>query len=147
MATTFSSAGGRAVLCFPRDGTWFQGYFVCASSRAQLGLMGEEVPVDDCVACPDGGYQEYRLTVMHFALDKEVELVVRKTGGDLCQLDSDALQFQPSMLLTDGKAVEAIETYFPGIADRVDHDASLLQECTVCFGDMEVTRLAFSVVN
>uniref|UniRef100_M4BCA2 Uncharacterized protein n=1 Tax=Hyaloperonospora arabidopsidis (strain Emoy2) TaxID=559515 RepID=M4BCA2_HYAAE len=78
--------------------------------------MGEEIPVDDCVACPDGGYQEYRLTVMHFAADKEVDMVVRKTGGDLCQLDSNALQFRSSMLL----------------------------ECTVCFGDMEITALGFS---
>jgi hypothetical protein len=39
---------------------------------------------------------------MHFAIDKEVELVVRKTGGDLCQLDSDAVQFQASMLLVCG---------------------------------------------
>ncbi|POM81921.1 Hypothetical protein PHPALM_45 [Phytophthora palmivora] len=107
--------------------------------------MGEEIPVDDCVACPDGGYQEYRVTVMHFAQDKEVELIVRKTGGDLCQLDSDTIQFQPSMLLTDDKAVEAIETYFPTIAARVDHDASLLQECIVCFGDMEITDLEFPI--
>ncbi|KAG1689370.1 hypothetical protein DVH05_002292 [Phytophthora capsici] len=137
------SSSGRASLCFPSDGSWFQGYFVCASSRAQLGLLGEEIPVDDCVACPDGGYQEYRLTVIHFALNKEVELVVRKTGGDLSQLDSDEIHFQPSMLLTDAKAVEAIETYFPSIAERVDHDASLLEGCTVCFGDMEITRLTF----
>eukprot|EP00644_Phytophthora_capsici_P003883 jgi/Phyca11/6906/fgenesh1_pm.PHYCAscaffold_15_\ len=89
------SSSGRASLCFPSDGSWFQGYFVCASSRAQLGLLGEEIPVDDCVACPDGGYQEYRLTVIHFALNKEVELV------------------------------------------------SLLEGCTVCFGDMEITGLAF----
>lgn len=54
------------------------------------------------VACPDGGYQEYRLTVIHFALNKEVELVVRKTGGDLSQLDSDEIHFQPSMLLVSG---------------------------------------------
>ena len=51
------------------------------------------------VACPDGGYQEYRLTLMHFAVDREVELVVKKTGGDLCRLDSDALQFRSSLLL------------------------------------------------
>ncbi|KAL4171648.1 hypothetical protein KRP22_009738 [Phytophthora ramorum] len=140
---TFSSSGGRAALCFPRDSNWFQGYFACASSRAQLGLMGEEIPVDDCVACPDGGYQEYRLTVMHFALGKEVELVVRKTGGDLCQLDSDEIQFQPSMLLTDDRAVEAIEMYFPSIAERVDHDASVLRDCTVCFGEMTITTLTF----
>ncbi|KAK1941309.1 hypothetical protein P3T76_007175 [Phytophthora citrophthora] len=159
---TFSSSG-RASLCFPSDGSWFQGYFVCASSRAQLGLLGEEIPVDDwyvacgllprflavllklsiSVACPDGGYQEYRLTVIHFALEKEVELVVRKTGGDLSQLNSDEIQFQPSMLLTDAKAVEAIETYFPSIAERVNHDASLLEGCTVCFGDMEITGLVF----
>uniref|UniRef100_H3GEM7 Uncharacterized protein n=1 Tax=Phytophthora ramorum TaxID=164328 RepID=H3GEM7_PHYRM len=119
MVMAFSSSGGRAALCFPRDGNWFQGYFACASSRAQLGLMGEEIPVDDCVACPDGGYQEYRLTVMHFALGKEVELVVRKTGGDLCQLDSDEIQFQPSMLL------------------------SVLRDCTVCFGEMTITTLTF----
>ncbi|KAL4100452.1 hypothetical protein PRIC1_008244 [Phytophthora ramorum] len=100
--------------------------------------MGEEIPVDDCVACPDGGYQEYRLTVMHFALGKEVELVVRKTGGDLCQLDSDEIQFQPSML-----AVEAIEMYFPSIAERADHDASVLRDCTVCFGEMTITTLTF----
>ncbi|EEY54755.1 uncharacterized protein PITG_08303 [Phytophthora infestans T30-4] len=99
--TTFFSSGGRAALCFPSDGSWFQGYFICASSRAQLGLMGEEIPVDDCVACPDGGYQEYRLTVLHFALDKE--------------------------------AAEAIEKYFPSIAER----------CTVCFGDMDITNLVF----
>ncbi|KAH7482267.1 uncharacterized protein KRP23_5441 [Phytophthora ramorum] len=105
--------------------------------------MGEEIPVDDCVACPDGGYQEYRLTVMHFALGKEVELVVRKTGGDLCQLDSDEIQFQPSMLLTDDRAVEAIEMYFPSIAERVDHDASVLRDCTVCFGEMTITTLTF----
>lgn len=61
--------------------------------------MGEEIPVDDCVACPDGGYQEYRLTVLHFALDKEVQLIVRKTGGDLCQLDGDTVRFQCSLLL------------------------------------------------
>ncbi|KAL3670245.1 hypothetical protein V7S43_004558 [Phytophthora oleae] len=139
---TFSSSG-RASLCFPSDGSWFQGYFVCASSRVQLGLLGEEIPVDDCVACPDGGYQEYRLTVIHFALGKEVELVVRKTGGDLCQLDSDKIRFQPSMLLTDAKAVEAIETYFSSIAERVNHDESLLERCTVCFGDMEITGLVF----
>ncbi|KAE9332782.1 hypothetical protein PF008_g14779 [Phytophthora fragariae] len=143
MALTFSSGGGRAALCFPRDGDWFQGFFVCASSRTQLGLVGAKIPVDDCVACPDGGYQEFRLTVIHFAADKEVELVVRKTGGDLCRLDSDALQFQPSMLLTDDEAVEAIETYFPTIAQRVDHDASVLRECTVCFGDMEISGLQF----
>jgi hypothetical protein len=46
MALTFSSSG-RAALCFPQDGNWFQGYFICAGSRAQLGLMGEEIPVDD----------------------------------------------------------------------------------------------------
>uniref|UniRef100_A0AAV1T3H0 Uncharacterized protein n=1 Tax=Peronospora matthiolae TaxID=2874970 RepID=A0AAV1T3H0_9STRA len=144
MATSFTSSGGRAALCFARDGSWFQGYFICKSSRTQLGMMGEEIPVDDCVACPDGGYQEYRLTLMHFAADKEVEMVVKKTGGDLCQLDSDALQFRSSMLLTDDRAVEAIEQYFPSIAERVNHDATLLQECTVCFGDMEITALGFS---
>ncbi|CAI5735523.1 unnamed protein product [Hyaloperonospora brassicae] len=144
MATTpFTSSKGRAALCFTRDGNWFQGYFICSSSRTQLGMMGEEIPVDDCIACPDGGYQEYRLTLMHFAVDREVEQVVKKTGGDLCRLDSDALQFRSSVLLTDARAVEAIERYFPSIAERANHDATLLQECTVCFGDMEVTALGF----
>lgn len=49
--TTLAGRSGRAALCFPRaagDGTaWFQGYFVCARSRAQLGLLGEQQPVDD----------------------------------------------------------------------------------------------------
>lgn len=47
----FASAGGRAALCFPggaADGSaWFQGWFVCARSRAQLGLLGEQQPVDE----------------------------------------------------------------------------------------------------
>ncbi|KAF4150412.1 hypothetical protein GN958_ATG00410 [Phytophthora infestans] len=119
------------------------GSFIWASSRAQLSLMGEEIPADDCVACPDGGYQEYRLTILHFALGKEVHRIVRNTGGDLCQLDGDTARFQPSLLLTDDKAAEAIEKYFPSIAERVDHDVSLLQECTVYFGDMEITNLVF----
>ncbi|CAH0518586.1 unnamed protein product [Peronospora belbahrii] len=142
MATTFSSSG-RAALCFAQDGHWFQGFLICSSSRTQLGLMGEELPVDDCVACLHGGYQEYRLTVIHFAQNKEVQVIVRKTGGDLCHLDSDAIQFLPSMLLTDDKAVEAIETYFPSIAERVDHDANLTKECTVCFGEMKIAGLTF----
>ncbi|RMX67191.1 hypothetical protein KXD40_008565 [Peronospora effusa] len=141
--TTTLSCSGPAALCFVQDGKWFQGFCICASSRTQLGLMGEELSVDDCVACSDGGYQEYCLTVMHFALDKEVKLVVKKTGGNLCQLNSDTVQFHPSMLLTDDKAVEAIETYFPSIAERVNHDTTLMQECTVCFGEMEITGLAF----
>lgn len=139
----FSSSKGCATLFFSGDGTWFQGYCICTSSRAQLGLMGEEIAVDDCVACPDGGYQEYRLTVLHFALEKETQVVIKKTGGTLCQLNCDNIRFQPSMLLTDDKAVEAIEKYFPSIAEHVNHNASLLQECTVCFGDMEITELAF----
>lgn len=44
---------------------------------------------------------------------------------------------------THDKAAEAIEKYFPSIAERVDHDVSLLQECTVCFGDMDITNLVF----
>ncbi|TDH68464.1 hypothetical protein CCR75_004166 [Bremia lactucae] len=142
--TTFSSSRGRATLCFLNEGKWFQGYFICATSRVQLGLMGEEVAVDDCVACPDGGYQEYRLTVLHFALEKETQVIVGKTGGNFCRLNSDVIEFWPSMSLTDYKAVEAIEKYFPSIAERVNHNVSLLQECTVCFGDMNITALPFS---
>ncbi|KAI9912596.1 hypothetical protein PsorP6_006578 [Peronosclerospora sorghi] len=143
MPVTVAKRAGRAALCFPRDGTWFQGYFICAASRTQLGLLGEELPVDDCVACPDGGYQEYRLTVIHFAREEEVELVVSKTGGTLCRLHSDSVQFQTSMLLSDAKAVQAIETYFPTIAERVGHDPTLMQECTVCIGEMTVSQLLF----
>jgi hypothetical protein len=32
-------------------------------------------------------------------LDKEASFVVRKTGGDLCQLESDELCFTPELLL------------------------------------------------
>lgn len=134
---------GRAALCFPRDSGWFQGYFVCDGSRTQLGLMGEELPVDDCVHCPDGGYQEYRVTVIDFAEEKEVELVVRKTGGELCRLEGDGVQFHPEMLLTDEKAMEAVEQYFPSIAEKVEHNTSILQDCTVCFGQMEMAGLVF----
>jgi hypothetical protein len=52
---TLAGRKGRAALCFPRaegdgdgDGSaWFQGYFVCSRSRVQLGLLGEQQPVDD----------------------------------------------------------------------------------------------------
>ncbi|CEG42538.1 uncharacterized protein PHALS_12804 [Plasmopara halstedii] len=139
----FSSSEGRATLFFPSDGTWFQGYFICASTRVQLGLMGEEIAVDDCMACPDGGYQEFRLTILHFDLKKETQVIVGKTGGTLCQLTGDNVHFRSSISLTDDKAVEAIDKYFPSIAERVNHNVSLLQECTVCFGDMEITELIF----
>lgn len=56
---TLAGRKGRAALCFPRveadgDGggsAWFQGYFVCSRSRSQLGLLGEQQPVDDWLAC------------------------------------------------------------------------------------------------
>ncbi|KAF4315645.1 hypothetical protein BBO99_00008604 [Phytophthora kernoviae] len=80
---------------------------------------------------------------MHFAREKEMELVVKKTGGEFCRLSSEAVQFQPTMLVTDDKAVEAIEQYFPSIAERVDHNKTILQDCTVCFGDMEIQGLVF----
>lgn len=35
-------------------------------------------------------------------LDKEASVVVRKTGGDLCQLESDELRFTPELLLVSG---------------------------------------------
>lgn len=40
---------GRAVLCFPRDGDWFQGYVFVQDPEAdvQLGILAEELPIDD----------------------------------------------------------------------------------------------------
>lgn len=32
-------------------------------------------------------------------IDKETSVTVRKTGGDLCQLESDELRFLPELLL------------------------------------------------
>ena len=73
-------------------------------TRGEGRALEEKVVHSACsavcsVACSDGGYQEYRLTLMHFTLDKEVELVVKKTGGTLCQLNSDAVHFHSSVLL------------------------------------------------
>ncbi|RHY46836.1 hypothetical protein DYB34_010956 [Aphanomyces astaci] len=81
---------GRAMLCFPQGGEWFQGYFYYdewseeeedGKQARTLGLFGVEVPVDDwyaitpnfhecyqkgwrSVRCCHGGYREYKLTVI-----------------------------------------------------------------------------------
>ncbi|GAB9463484.1 hypothetical protein Gpo141_00000941 [Globisporangium polare] len=136
---------GRAVLCFPRDGDWFQGYVFVQDPEAdvQLGILAEELPIDDCIRCPDGGYKEYRLTLMHFDMDQETAVVVAKTGGDVCQLRSDELRFESTMLLTEEQAADAIRTYFPTIAARANGDESLLADCLVLFGDIEIMGVDF----
>lgn len=56
---------GRCVLCFPHHSQWFQGYFL-PDETTQLGLLGIEQRVDECVQCPDGGYQRFLVTVTNF---------------------------------------------------------------------------------
>ncbi|KAJ0406163.1 hypothetical protein ATCC90586_001209 [Pythium insidiosum] len=108
------SVRGRALLCFPPHGRWFQGY-VLPGGTEQLGLLGVEEEVDACVQCPDGGYQRFCVTVTDFENGQELQVMVTKRGGELCRLDSDDadddagsespgqchLKFEPQVLLRD----------------------------------------------
>jgi hypothetical protein len=38
---------GHAILCFPEDATWFQGYFMAVEFKSQMGILATEAPIDD----------------------------------------------------------------------------------------------------
>ncbi|ETV93955.1 hypothetical protein H310_12290 [Aphanomyces invadans] len=148
---------GRAMLCFPEDGHWFQGYFAYEARNRDddekhtvtLGLFGEEVPVDDCVRCCHGGYREYELTVINYETNEEAKTSVQKTGGDFCtiQLTDEArqgapstgayVQFETSSMLTDENAVTSIREAFPSISSQCPNDVEL-RSCIVCVGEMSL---------
>ncbi|KDO27463.1 hypothetical protein SPRG_07052 [Saprolegnia parasitica CBS 223.65] len=139
---------GTAVLCFPESGAWFQGYVNV--DGASLGLMGVEVPVDDCVHCPHGGYREYNLTVINYEVDKELEIAVYKTGGESCTIASDdvgpSVHFDTSRLLVDSDAATAIEVLFPSIATAASSPEEL-SACVVCYGTMRLPHVALETME
>ncbi|ETV83790.1 hypothetical protein H257_04408 [Aphanomyces astaci] len=145
---------GRAMLCFPQGGEWFQGYFYYdewseeeedGKQARTLGLFGVEVPVDDCVRCCHGGYREYKLTVIIYESQEEASMDVQKTGGDYCTIQlTDAaavdapgayVHFETSSMLADESAVACIRQAFPSISAQCSNDLEL-QTCIVCIGHM-----------
>lgn len=112
---------GRCIMCLP-DGNpdWFPGY-VWFSSKKAWGLVGEQLEVDECLQCADGGYREIKVTLEAFGLTASPESnklripFVQWTGGDLMRLETTKeqqdnettatnvnLQMIPSKLLTLG---------------------------------------------
>ncbi|OQR81151.1 hypothetical protein ACHHYP_16694 [Achlya hypogyna] len=147
---------GTAVLCFPGSGAWFQGYVNLADDAfiedavTSLGLFGVEVPVDDCVHCPYGGYREYTLTLINYKADKEINVNVHRTGGDCCALASEdgapSVTFETSRLLVDADAAKAITKLFPSIAAAATTTEEL-EDCLVCYGTMHIKDLSVACME
>lgn len=120
---------GHAMFCLPElDSTWFQGYFTRNDTKTTnikpLGLLAiQNMDMDDCLQCADGGYRELSLRLCRGQRrDVKPDLILSDiswTGGDMIQWSGKHVTFDTERILTGSHAVPLVERYFRGLVQRL----------------------------
>ncbi len=163
--------------------TWFQGRFFPLSgtrshirhnndsihareaasvrSKSSWGLLGvQNVVIDECLRCSEGGYRELDLTfIRHTTSMKSGEKKATRwtannvvwTGGDMMRLSTDdtGVKFEPTSLMGGTRARDIGLKYFPSLLKLLlqhvtnksgceDKDDDTLSEAIAVIGDMEI---------
>jgi hypothetical protein len=95
--------------------------FDISSGGKPWGLLLEQIEIDDCLACDEGGYRQVKMTIYfprRAASNSEdrpkyaVPQVLDWTGGDMIQLIGSAVEVLPQNLWTGQAAVPFIQSIF-----------------------------------
>mmetsp|Transcript_2401 Transcript_2401/g.5195 ORF Transcript_2401/g.5195 Transcript_2401/m.5195 type:complete len:328 (-) Transcript_2401:77-1060(-) len=163
--------------------TWFQGRFFPSSgmqsrirhdsdsvqtkqdapitAKNSWGLLGiQNVVIDECLRCSEGGYRELDLTFIQHIIslesgEKKKNTWTAKsivwTGGDMMRLSTDdaGVKFEPTSMFGGSRARDIGEKYFPSLLKLLlqnvsnncgceDIEDDTLSEAIAVIGDMEI---------
>jgi hypothetical protein len=151
---------GQAVWLLPTASAsevdWFQGYLLPPPSTSQgsaaeynskpWGLLAQQVDIDECLACADGGYRRVSITLYDWngvgagPLHEQPSHGQRRTkhklgeadwtGGDMMKLLGSNVRMKPTQLLTGRAAVPFVTSLFSSLWKRIvaDHQQALCNE-------------------
>lgn len=136
---------GHAVFCLHEPNPlWFQGYFLPHQSSRPWGLLAIQEPVDDCLACADGGFRRITLKLyppsgsslqplqpkkkkpkknQNAVENTKKELLqlenVDWTGGDMIQLRHEQLEMEADRLWTGTATLPHLQRYFASLLTKL----------------------------
>jgi hypothetical protein len=151
-AQMFRAVRGQAVWLLPTASTaevdWFQGYLLPPPSTSQgsaaghsskpRGLLAQQVDIDECLACADGGYRRVSITLYDWNGagagpsheppshgQRRAQHTVGEadwTGGDMMKLLGSNVRMKPTQLLTGRAAVPYVTSLFSSLWKRIVAD-------------------------
>jgi hypothetical protein len=112
-------------------------------------MLATEVPCDPCMACADGGYALFDLTLYPRSNGHDdVHVLVERTGGSLMKIRTkphveetlseaaEAIDFSTTCIKTGDDALTLIRNSFRSIFEALaDQDRA---ECIICIGTMHI---------